>query len=448
MSYLVVPHEASATSAGVWLAAWRDAPAALELAVGDRPPMPVNDEWTVWQAHGRPALWCQRLTVEGLEAGRRYPLRLLAGGLEVASGTAATLPARLPTIAETPFVCLLGSCFAHFNDGAGAAGRAYAALPAGARPQLKFLCGDQVYLDAPFPRYLYNVYAEDELQAQLLNTYLETWAQGGDGRGFAELLRSGANYFTSDDHEVWNNAPSATPVVRATWWPFGDRGAAWKRIATALYDDIQTPRRSTRLRLGRLSVLVLDVRLGRSRDRSRFTTPEELEALDEWVAGLDGPGALVLGQPIFVRPVGIKGHVTDWGLADFEQYAELVRSLSRSAHDLLVLTGDVHYGRVAGCTLPSGASLIEVIASPFALVDTRVGGRWSGPPEVFPAAPVGGVVQSPIWVEAAHVLASNQFATLEFAADGSRVRATVRAWAIPEPGRAPTSTTVMQRLLQ
>jgi hypothetical protein len=449
VSFLLVPHEATSSSVTAWVGVVGDPPGTLQLGVGGRQPQALpGDGWSVWQVHGRPAFWSQRMTIKGLDPGRRYPLSLSEGGTGRATGTAVTLPDRLPRLDEDPFICLLGSCFAHFADQAGAAGAAYAALPAGARPSVKFLCGDQVYLDAPFPRFLINVLGEDDLQAELLATYVTTWAQSGDAAGFAELLRAGATWFGSDDHEVWNNAPMATPTVRATWWPFGDHGAAWWRIATALYDEFQTPRRSAGFRVGNLSFHVLDTRLGRSADRSRFADPQHLAALDGWVTGLDGPGVVVVGQPIFVPPTGPRGHFTDWGLADYGQYAELVRTVARSQHDLLVLTGDVHYGRISGTTLPSGASLIEVIASPFALVDPRVGGKWHAPPQVFPAAPLPGVTQSAVWFEQLHNLAVNQFATLEFAADGSRVRASVRAWPIPPPGQAPVSSLVFQRPLQ
>jgi hypothetical protein len=448
VSFLLVPHQATSTSATIWVAAVAAARPSLQLQVGERQPAALKqDDWAVLQSRGRDAFWSQRVTVDGLAPGTRYPARLLEGGLERASGTAVTLPETLPTIDEAPFICLLGSCFAHLTDQAGAAGAAYAALPAGARPSLKFLSGDQVYLDAPFPKYLYNLFGDDDLQAELLATYITTWTQQGDGRGFGELLRVGATYFSSDDHEIWNNAPSPTPIVRATWWPFGDRGAAWLRIAGGLYDTFQTSSRSHSFKVGRLSFRILDIRLGRTSDRSRFMDAAEVASLADWVARLDGPGVLVCGQPIFVPTTGMKGHLTDWGLADFGQYADIVRILLGSEHDLLLLTGDVHYGRVAGCRLPSGASLIEIIASPFALIDKRFGGTWYAPPELFPAAAIPGAPQSPIWVAMNHQLAEPHFATLEFAADGPRVRLSVRAWPIPAPGRAPTSTFVFRQLL-
>ncbi len=220
------------------------------------------------------------------------------------------------------------------------------------------------------------------------------------------------------------------------------------RIASRLYDDAQTPRRSEQFRVGRLSFFVLDTRLARTKLPERFARDEDLDGLAEWVRGLAGPGVLVLGQPIFVNKTGWIGYLKDLGLADFEQYGNLVRAVSVSSHDLLVLTGDVHYGRIAGCRLESGATLVEVIASPLALVDPLVKGKWQSPPKRFPAFAVPSTTQRETWVEPTHSVNDNSFATIEFSADGSRVRAAVRSWRIPEPGHAPTSTLVFQQPMQ
>ncbi|CAN5789516.1 hypothetical protein BH24CHL6_BH24CHL6_08500 [soil metagenome] len=447
MSILLVPHESTSSAVSIWLAAvGQEAPAA-QLAVGAREPQALSAGWNAWPSGGPARLWHQTVTVDGLEPGTRFPVRVLEGGVERAAGVAATLPSELPRLDERPFICLLGSCFAHLSDQSGAAGAAYVALPAGARPAVKFLCGDQVYLDAPFPKYLFNVYRDADLQAELLSTYVASWSQAGDQSGFARLLAEGATYFSSDDHELWNNAPNPTPIVRATWWPLGDGGAAWLRIASALYDTFQASYRSASFKVGQLSFRVQDTRLGRTRDRSRFSDAEDMTALGRWVDELDGPGVLVLGQPLLVEPTGLKGHLTDWGLADYRQYAELVRAIFRSEHDVLVLTGDVHYGRVAGCRLPSGASLIEIIASPFALIDSRFGGTWYPPPRTFPASAVAGVTQLPTWTSE-HRVETNHFATLEFAAHGPRVQLTVRAWPISDaPGRASASRLAFRQIL-
>src|SRR5205809_7973197 len=105
----------------------------------------------------------------------------------------------------------------------------------------------------------------------------------------------------------------------------------------------------------------------------------DLDRLDQWIRNLEGPGIFSLGQPIFAAQAGFFGRFADWNLPDFEQYADLVRVLASSRHSLVLLTGDVHYGRIASCLLPSGLELIEIISSPTALVDKSVGGKWHAP---------------------------------------------------------------------
>ena len=60
----------------------------------------------------------------------------------------------------------------------------------------------------------------------------------------------------------------------------------------------------------------------------RSWTPAQFEALRAWVHGLPGPGALVLGQPIFTAEAGLKGYIADWGLPDYHQYRDLVALLA------------------------------------------------------------------------------------------------------------------------
>jgi hypothetical protein len=446
VTYLLVPHEASADAATLWLAAVAQPVRDLRIEVSGRQAQAVPDSWTTFEVRGQPLVRAQRIRIGGLDPDRRYPVRLLTNGLQRATATLVTLPDELPTLDARPFVCLLGSCFSMLTDRGGSAGAAFFGLPAAARPHVKFLCGDQVYLDAPPFRYL-KFFGEDDLRAELVSKYVETWGQLGPASGFARLLREGATYFLSDDHEFWNNAPMKTALVRNTYWrPFGDGGASWKRIATELYRLFQAPMLSATFKVGRLSFRVLDTRLGREHDRSLLVPRDEMTALEKWVLELDGPGVLVVGQPVFAREAGLRGNLFDWGLPDFSQYGDLVRALQRSPHDLLVLTGDVHFGRVSTCRLTNGSMLIEVVASPFSLVDPHARGKWEEPPKAFPGVPVAGATQPRTAFEA-HDLEDNHFATLEFWADGSRVRVAVRAWPIPTVSARPTPTTVFEQLL-
>ena len=443
MGHLLVPLEATQTEATIWIGAAGDAPGPLTLDVGGVAQVPVPPgTWTVWGSHGVQRLWAQRLDVPGLGPGHRYLARLLEATTERATAVVVTLPDRLPGIAETPFTCLVGSCFAHGRDGAGAAGAAVAGLPMDARPDLKFLCGDQVYLDAPFPKYLTH-FGDEDLKAELLATYLATWFQGGGGSGFCELLRAGASFLSSDDHEFWNNAPERGLLVRNTWLGGGRR--TWLNLATELYQTFQASAPTAAFRVGRLSFLVLDTRVSRTLDRSTLVPPGQLQMMADWVSDLTGPGVLVVGQPILAEQHDWRGQFLDWGLPDYRQYEEMVRILGRSGHDIVVLTGDVHYGRIAGCVLPSGSELIEVIASPLALVDERAGGTWGAPPGLFPAFAVPGTTQQATWVEEGYQIVANHFATVDFADAGMRVRMTVRAWPIPGVGRPSVSSHRFQR---
>ncbi|CAN5833375.1 hypothetical protein BH20CHL5_BH20CHL5_10310 [soil metagenome] len=446
MGHLLVPLEATQTAATIWVGVVGSAPGVLSLDGGGAGGRTIDGGWHERQTHGVTRLWSQRITLDGLQPGGRYPLRLLEGGMERAAATATTLPDRLPTIDEPPFTCLVGSCFARDRDVVGAAGAAYAGLPAGTRPQLKFLCGDQVYLDAPYPKFQLTKYGDEDLRADLLACYLATWTQSGGGGGFSEILRAGATFFTSDDHEFWNNAPRGTPTVRNSWTAAGR--ATWHAVATDLYRTFQSSTPSTSFTVGSLSFRVIDTRIERSEDGSTFMSTGELQGLAQWVDGLAGPGVLVLGQVVLAHRGNWWSRFLDMGLPDFDQYSEFVRILQRSRHDVVILTGDVHYGRVASCTLPTGSDLIEIIASPFALVDPRVGGRWHPPPDAFPSFAVPGAVRCDIWSAPDHRLATNQFATVEFAGVGARVRLTARAWPVPVSGTRPSGTAVFVRTLQ
>jgi hypothetical protein len=428
--------EASQRTASVWLAVIGEVPGSLRLEVGEAGSQPVAGPWTTFSTRGQVRVRAQRITVTGLQPDRRYGLRLLEGTTLRASATTKTLPAALPSLGQRPFTWLLGSCFGRLSDELGAVGATVHRLPATYRPDATLLVGDQVYLDAPFARFLTAVITGEELRAALLGTYLATWGQDGPGVGFAQVLRQGATYFAADDHELWNNAPSRSPAVMNSW--FSDHREEFLSTATTLYELFQTPARSARIDIGRLSVLVVETRLDRTADRQRLMQEPRMRELEGWVAGLQGPGVLVLGQPILASRAGWRGHLLDWALPDFRHYDDLARAVQRSAHDVVVLTGDVHYGRVAGCRLPSGAQLIEVIASPFALVDARLKREWHGPPGRFPDAAIPGTTACGVWVDVDYREARDHFATIGFSDGGGRVRMEVQAWPISAPALALT----------
>jgi hypothetical protein len=434
VDHLLVPHEASTTTARIWVGRFgADQPVGLRLAVGPAPPSPIPAAWQPHVIDGAVRLWSQRHVLTGLAPGQGQPVRLLDGDLEVASAVVTTLPERLPLLDERPFTCLLGSCFGWDGDPFGReVGAAVRQLPALHRPDVTFLCGDQVYLDAPFPRYLHHLPGGEGLRLELFEKYRANWAPPDQGAGYSELLRQGATYFTADDHELWNNAPNKTPVVLKTW--FGPWRQEWYDAASELYDRFQSPSRIMSFGVDRLSFLVADLRLDRAADRSRVQSDPDHRRVIAWIDGLPGPGVLVLGQPMLVAEAGWKGNIADWGLPDYRQYGPLVAAIQRSRHDIVVLTGDVHFGRVAGATLPSGANLYEVIASPFALVTPLLPQRWAAPPERFPASLLPGTVGCPVWSRDDYKVEADHFATVAFRDAGGRLVMHVTAWVIPPLG--------------
>ena len=142
--------------------------------------------------------------------------------------------------------------------------------PADARADLKILCGDQVYLDQPTTEFLGHTHNADQLRERHLGNYANAWSQTG---GFRELLRVGGTYFSSDDHDFWNNSPNPTIIARDTWFQQGRDD--WKAAAKALYGAFQRPveAAAATFKVGHAVVLRRrhaprpDHRAGRLRDR-------------------------------------------------------------------------------------------------------------------------------------------------------------------------------------
>ena len=319
----------------------------------------------------------------------------------LASATVGTLPDRLPGLAERPFTILLGSCFARQADGGGTVGRAYSLLPADARPDVKILCGDQVYLDAPSFWTVVPATTDDEIRRRLIEIYLAAWTQRP---GFHDLLADGPNVFTSDDHDYWNNAPHWSVTAPATMKE--DLRDKWWAAAHELYRAFQRPMPpgTTCVEMDGLSILVADTRTNRDADPKpdgRFMSDVDLEAVRDWAGSLRTPGCLVVGQLLFSGTAGWKGRFSDYGLPDFAQYPALVSALESAGHTVIVLSGDVHFGRVAVCEIVPGREVVEVVASPLSLVAPIPKNDWHAAPELYPSEAFPGHVQRPIRTERA-----------------------------------------------
>ena len=437
MSHLLIPGPATATSATMWAAAIdeRDEAAALEVVTASGMRIGLGS-WDGQVEGGKRRVAFRRVQITGLIARSRQRVELRRTGSTdaVASAILGTLPVALPGPEQRPFTVLLGSCFAQKRDGAGNVGRTFSLLPADLRPDLKLLCGDQVYLDAPSFWGLFAGFSEGALKRRLLDAYLSAWTQEP---GFHSLLADGPNVFSADDHDFWNNSPNGSITAPATLVPANRK--MWLREATKLYRAFQRPATPgvIEMKLNDLSICVADARANRTPTNEQFMDATDLDAIAQWARGLRNPGCLVLGQLLFARKAGTFSKHMDLGLPDFDQYAGLLHALSGSGQSIVILTGDVHFGRVAVCELLNGKEIVEVVASPMALVAPVPPNEWKSAPQAFPDWPTPGRVQRPISTDTSYKFNGNHFATVEFSRVGGKVHMRVKAWPTENKGRLP-----------
>ncbi|MGF7212778.1 hypothetical protein GGE65_007413 [Skermanella aerolata] len=439
--YSLVPHEISTNTVNLWVAAIDDALPIEQLQlVPDMTGRTAIKYATEWPAKARmPRIRCREIEISSLVPRQMYSFALMAAGQRVAEAKVTTLPKELPLRGDKPFIVLLGSCFSHREDKEKKVGNTFFQLPHYARPDVKIFAGDQVYLDSPWQKFVAGVHTVPELHGIFFDHYKKTWGQND---GFAQLLKEGANYFCSDDHEFWNNAPNIASFIQDTWSPFGKREDWWK-AARELYGVFQAGKPIQKFDVPPVSFLIADTRMNRLNKQTDFMLKSDLDAIGQWVDGLNGPGVLVIGQPLLQTSTGFfSGHLKDWNLPDYEQYHQLTEIVGRSNHSLVILTGDVHYGRIARSSLRSGAELIEIIASPMSLVDENAKGVWEPAPVVFPAvrpenATPASLARSGVTTEPSFSSNDAHFLTLEFTRQGVGALLRLRHWPIVTRGVKP-----------
>ena len=257
-------------------------------------------------------------------------------------------------------------------------------------PTAFFMTGDQIYADVPFNR-----------KAGRLSSFGTKYRDAWSSSRLGPLLRTGGTFFVPDDHEYWNNYPES-----ALWLPYSWRGR-WQESgrngmrAFWAYQGVwnfppgfrgsMTPRDWWAQGLiGELPVFLSDTRVHRTAiDGKRcpaganggnlpgFVSPAQMEALVSWLDGLSNVGLLVVGQPLLHT-----GGWTDRAVADYDDQFEVLMAAVRAALmrgvNLVVLTGDVHWGRLSIIEAGPGR-MIEFVSSPIARVARRsiFGTRWS-----------------------------------------------------------------------
>lgn len=340
---------------------------------------------------------------------------------------------------------MLGSCF-HFLNDDGSAAKTYDALwgDPKRRPHLKLLVGDQVYLDAPPDAYLTRL-STDGYRTRFVRRYAQSWL------ALYGLLSQGSNRFVSDDHEFFNDFPN--PPLYIPPLHNADVRKTWTEIARHLYNDVQTTEQVATFDIGQdVSFFILDTRYYRDPGSGKFLASAQMDAFRNWVAGLSSPGVLVTNQILFAPKDG-----SERALCNSSQYPEICTALLGSQHDLLYLSGDVHFGRIAEVMLDSGKKLVEIVASPMSLVEQGqvayanasalvAGAYWDasdGKPTHWPQVAVAGHAAKPVSYRDSvpgnklPPRTEENFFTLEFQKIGRILNVAVTAWRVRGSGRDP-----------
>lgn len=305
------------------------------------------------------------VTFRGLTAGSEYRLAFdrLGSGVKprwrlLCAGTFRTLPSRVPEKGRDGFTIALGSCFYNDLDNGRAAASYKALYERGSktiRPDVTVLAGDQVYLDIGFES---KSLSKEEIREHIADGYACHW------QALGSMLSRGGTWMLPDDHEYWNDYPFTDSLLHIMLGlKLPDVHNTWRKAA---YDGVRNVQRSPVVEsftLGDdLSVCLADLRSHRS--EHKFLPEASFKKLLEWARRRACPGVLVIPQPLIVEQNPFERNLRSYGT----QYARLLEALGSVPHDVVVLSGDVHFGRIASVPIrkigKKGARLIEIISSP------------------------------------------------------------------------------------
>ena len=371
--WLLCIQRTSSHSSEIWFGALNDMldepRARLQLLDEQGNELACEEVWPgQWQQPFAPhsAGFCRVTRFDNLQANTRYRvmfLRQLEPQLygadawqDVSSGEFSTLPDAIPGPDETPFTIALASCYYAHRD-AGAAAAAYRALHShgapGYQPDITFLTGDQVYLDIGLDSI---AFGECAIYRHISEEYATNW------KGMGSIMRCGATWMLPDDHEFWNDFPFYDCESIPALLPLKIDRVRLARTAASMLgvQHIQRSRPVEILHIGTdLQICLADFRTQRS--ASGFTDEASLRQIIDWAEQLTCPGILVSSQPLISAPESLERNLTTYAV----QYQRLIRALGSSGHDILSMTGDVHFGRICWVPFAHGKGrLIEMTASP------------------------------------------------------------------------------------
>ncbi len=367
----------------------------------------LTDGKTVHQIHGwtrvpiESPIWWASVTLEPSRPRQEY--RLLVGDTLKGLTCVSALPSKL---GAEPFRVLLASCFDPGLWSSRGLENTLSSLGAtGPLPHVKLLCGDQVYMDPVLPVSLKWRGITPDARAAAI--YRHVWTHPG----FRALVADGMNVMCPDDHDYWDNYTVE----------MGRQAPDRERIARELVRAFQCSETLQAFTVGTVRFLVVDTRQQRtdlSHPEARFIDEGHLDSVVRWIEAEDGPGVLVLGQPLF----GEDGYKLGRFGSDLPQYDRQFRriaaALLQAPCSMVVLSGDVHWGRIAHGKNTRGKALIEVISSPLGLTPLRsfagMFRRWRKAKPMFPG--LEGLEGCPIESPIEFKVTAPHFATLDFRA--------------------------------
>lgn len=304
--------------------------------------------------------------ISGLLAGQRYKVdfyqRLEADEHQghdrwqlLRSGTFSTLPGALPTNNNEAFTVALSSCFYEHRD-SGQAARAFKALyergAESVKPDIKFMVGDQVYLDIGLDSLSP---LTNEVRQRVAEDYAKHW------QALGSILARGGAWMLPDDHEYWNDYPFYDGLLPTLFMlKIKKIRHAWRGVSRDGVLNVQQSSKVDTFDIGDdLSFCVADLRSYRS--KTQFIDNQGFKQMLNWAQGLTKPGVLVIPQILLVEK-----NKHERNLLSFKkQYSQLITAMASSGHDIVVMSGDVHFGRIAQVKMgANGGRLIEVVSSP------------------------------------------------------------------------------------
>jgi hypothetical protein len=298
------------------------------------------------------------------------------------------------------------------------------------------LSGDQVYLnigfDSPSLR-------PSEIRERIADDYAEHW------QALGSILSRGATWMVPDDHEYWNDYPNyKTNIPTLQALRLNKVRKAWTNAARDGGDNIQRALPVETFKIGNdIRFCLADLRSHRH-ESDYFLADVHMQQVLNWATTLTCPGVLLASQPLIVDE-----NKDEKNLRSYEaQYATLIQALAATPYDIVYLSGDAHFGRVAEVKLgTNGGRLIEVVSSPLSNLTFLNGVATATPkrtPKHFPprGVHVPGIDPQPVryrrkvstvskWFDAyPKRRAHEHFMTIGLQQDPGGVKLTVQAWRV------------------